>query len=494
MEYNSDPKWLRDDLLRKSEGSYVIGRLFDKEPIRQSNDFVRIFIDPLCLRPTPEYNLEADLSSDYLAIDRFQNILPYNYDPYGYNIKDRIEQWEDLLYDKLVIFNPVYNEKPDGRIFKNATIVQLINDSSDYYSFDLIPQVNTDPTKFEETLMSGDYFELPYYDSEIYESPEIIKCGNYFYRIKDISKDLGILESSPDDPTRWRRSVDPKNIVKVDVSSLANIDKYIIKINDTDCFLFIGDKLRNKINTCKEFLGLGEKAKVIESQSASDQEDVQVDKSKNDPLKTKRENDFIIGLNELSIEKKLLYSMDDLINFHTSIKTNPLTILAGMSGTGKSKLADNYARMLDLSEDNNTLLFMPISPSYTEPSDVLGFYNNLDNIYVPSETGLVDFLVHANKVKNKMHMVIFDEMNLSQVEYWFSPFISALEKEPNERYLKLYDENLKPKNLEDYPYRIKINNNVIFVGTVNIDETTKDFSDRLLDRTFIVNLQKETFD
>lgn len=94
-----------------------------------------------------------------------------------------------------------------------------------------------------------------------------------------------------------------------------------------------------------------------------------------------------------------------------------------------------------------------------------------------------------------MHMVIFDEMNLSQVEYWFSPFISILEKEAGERFLKLYDpilgEGVESKN--HYPAKVKINENVIFVGTVNVDETTKNFSDRLLDRTFVINLKKIDF-
>ena len=60
--------------------------------------------------------------------------------------------------------------------------------------------------------------------------------------------------------------------------------------------------------------------------------------------------------------------------------------------------------------------------------------------------------------------------------------------------IKLYDENATCNNSKLYPSKIKIDENIIFVGTVNIDETTKDFSDRLLDRTFVISLRKGKFE
>lgn len=91
-------------------------------------------------------------------------------------------------------------------------------------------------------------------------------------------------------------------------------------------------------------------------------------------------------------------------------------------------------------------------------------------------------------------MVIFDEMNLSQIEYYFAPFLSIMEKDNDHRVITLYDENLECKNKDKYPAKIKILDNVLFVGTINLDETTKDLSDRLLDRSFIISLKKTTFD
>ena len=140
----------------------------------------------------------------------------------------------------------------------------------------------------------------------------------------------------------------------------------------------------------------------------------------------KDEYSFLHNLKQYSIKHNLCYNSKDLVNFHISIKTNPLTIVAGMSGTGKTQLAKAYANVLGLKEDEN-LLFLPIRPSYTEPEDIIGYFNASNCMYIPSETGLVDLLIHAENNSDEMHMVVFDEMNLSQIEYWFAPFMSLLE-------------------------------------------------------------------
>lgn len=189
----------------------------------------------------------------------------------------------------------------------------------------------------------------------------------------------------------------------------------------------------------------------------------------------------------------LIYSKEDIYNFYTCICASELVILAGMSGTGKTQLPLFFAKYFNMSEDSKTLLFVPISPSYLEPSDILGFLNPNTSEYVPSQTGMVEFLRHAEEHPNKMHMVIFDEMNLSQIEYWFAPFLSILEQDPSNRYLELYSTDATCKNKDIYASKIKIGNNIVFVGTINLDETTKNISDRLKDRSFIINLSKSSF-
>ena len=213
------------------------------------------------------------------------------------------------------------------------------------------------------------------------------------------------------------------------------------------------------------------------------------------------EENFINCVLNNAKNSSFYYSKNDIVNFHIALKTSQLVVLAGASGTGKTQLPFIYANTLNMSEENKDVLFVPITPSYTEPSDILGYFKpNLnkdidgDGTYIESPTGLVSFLQEASKEgnRNKLYMVIFDEMNLSQIEYWFSPFMSILERKEGDRKLVLYSNNVKCENSK-IPSSIDIHNNVVFVGTINLDETTKDLSDRLLDRAIVVNLGKKTF-
>ena len=95
---------------------------------------------------------------------------------------------------------------------------------------------------------------------------------------------------------------------------------------------------------------------------------------------TLEEHAFLDQLAQLASSRGLFYERDDLIHFHVSVKTNLLTILGGMSGTGKSQLALLYGQALGL-EYGNSLKLIPISPSYHEPSDILGYYNPSSNLY-----------------------------------------------------------------------------------------------------------------
>jgi|GEM_PF-4664721 len=206
--------------------------------------------------------------------------------------------------------------------------------------------------------------------------------------------------------------------------------------------------------------------------------------------------DQLKGLRNYLQTRNLSYELSDLYHFHTCLTTGALTILAGMSGTGKTRLPLEYAHYFNLTEKNGQLLFVPVSPSYLEPSDLLGFYNYRENVYEPA-SDLASFLWNASKPENqeKIYMVVFDEMNLAPIEFYFAPFLSLLERDPSDRYLELYSPDLESHclNRDAYPSRIRIGTNVVFLGTVNLDETTKTLSDRLLDRSFVLRLNKEKF-
>lgn len=495
--------WVQQNLIQKCEDNYfMMGRLRQYMPVKDTADMIRFFVEPISDDPLPILeDTSLDIAGDnYIGIDLNQNVVPFAYDKYGFDMLERAEQWDDFLRGQVILFMPRYYVNKDGKMFKNVLILDLYEDRGrDVYShFAAVPDLNMDNYRFEEMLAGGEFFSIDKYDDEIYDMPPFIICGNYAYRPRGLKANEPFVTASDRRHEAWK-AVNPENIVKVDLRSIEGFDS--LAFGAAESIDLVEMSMVEQILNTYDYYELSEDPDRIveaETENTEEEEIIEVEapptEKQAQTAGDEAEVRFIKGLEMLTKERNLVYRREDLINFHTSIKTNPLTILAGMSGTGKTQLAYNYARMLDLSEDNETLLFMPVSPAYSEPSDVLGYLNPINNEYVPAETGLINFLIHATEKTNSMHLVIFDEMNLSQVEYWFSPFISILEKDDEDRYLKLYDEKAVCVNSDKYPSKIKISENVVFVGTVNIDETTKDFSDRLLDRTFVITLDKITFE
>lgn len=195
-----------------------------------------------------------------------------------------------------------------------------------------------------------------------------------------------------------------------------------------------------------------------------------------------------------STRSGLHYDIRDFINFHTSVKCGNLVILSGLSGTGKSRIVDMYANAIGIqtTDADKRLLFIPVRPSWNDDSDLLGYVDLVHMVYRPSDSGFVDFLVRAQKDENKdnIYIVCFDEMNLARVEHYFSQFLSLLERPVSQRVLQLYDDQYSGKlyNSKEYPSSINIRENVKFIGTVNIDESTYHFSDKVLDRANVIEL------
>lgn len=198
---------------------------------------------------------------------------------------------------------------------------------------------------------------------------------------------------------------------------------------------------------------------------------------------------FLEQVKALAQAKRLFYDEEDVVNFHTALKTGSLVLLSGMSGTGKSRLVQLYAEALGLSDEQFAMI--PVRPTWTDDSDLLGFLDLTHNIYRPAESGLVDLLIRAHQNPDKLFMVCFDEMNLARVEHYFSQFISVLELETDLKYITLYGKAMEDRvyNAAHYPARLPIGPNILFVGTVNVDESTYAFSDKVLDRAHVIRLK-----
>ncbi len=189
-----------------------------------------------------------------------------------------------------------------------------------------------------------------------------------------------------------------------------------------------------------------------------------------------------------------------LYAFHTAIKTatiSPLTVLAGISGTGKSQLPRRYAEAMGIH-----FLKIPVQPGWDSPQDMLGFYNYLEKRYKATELAraLVHFDSHnwpeqAAPFKDQLMLVLLDEMNLARVEYYFSEFLSQLEGRPGpdqidrdgilKSQIALDTGGAGGKSRSIYP-----GHNMLFVGTMNEDESTQTLSDKVLDRANLLRFPR----
>lgn len=181
----------------------------------------------------------------------------------------------------------------------------------------------------------------------------------------------------------------------------------------------------------------------------------------------------------IKFNQRLLYS------FHTALKTadwSPITVLAGVSGTGKSLLPEYYCRFGGI-----YFMSMAVQPDWDSPQSLFGYFNSVDNRF--NATTLIRAMVqfsHDTKQVSKesnlsdsMFIVLLDEMNLAHVELYFSDMLSKLERRRNS------DDEINVEidlgaGMPKYP--LELNDNILWVGTMNEDETTKSLSDKVLDR------------
>jgi hypothetical protein len=227
----------------------------------------------------------------------------------------------------------------------------------------------------------------------------------------------------------------------------------------------------------------------------------------------------------ISFNKRILYA------FHTALKTaewSPLTVLAGVSGTGKSELPRLYSHF-------GGLLFEPLSvqPNWDSQESMLGFFNSIDNKF--DAQPVLRFLAQSQQsgnetydkriarwqemsgnniqldpeseedykliqslqesdypgLENSVCLVLLDEMNLAHPELYFAEFLSKLELR---RGMKGADVPFLPVKIGAGmpPYKLPLGRNVLWTGTMNQDETTKSLSDKVLDRSIIIHFPRPT--
>jgi 5-methylcytosine-specific restriction endonuclease McrBC GTP-binding regulatory subunit McrB len=184
-------------------------------------------------------------------------------------------------------------------------------------------------------------------------------------------------------------------------------------------------------------------------------------------------------------EAGLIFSPQLIQRFVASLCTKPFVICSGLSGSGKTKLAQAFAQWITV--DESQYLIVPVGADWTNREPLLGYPNALEKLeYVSPENGVLDLMIRAKNDYDiylsdetkvpKPYFMILDEMNLSHVERYFADFLSTMESGDKIPLHKIENDSLI------VPSSIKLPKNLFIVGTVNIDETTYMFSPKVLDR------------
>lgn len=171
----------------------------------------------------------------------------------------------------------------------------------------------------------------------------------------------------------------------------------------------------------------------------------------------------------------LIYKKNLLSRFIASLLTKPFVLLTGLSGSGKTKLAQAFVQWI--CQDESQYCIIPVGADWTNREPLLGYPNALNpEEYVKPDSGVLDLIIRANNKPDLPHFLVLDEMNLSHVERYFADFLSVMESKEE---IPLFAEGTVENGV---PSKLRVPSNLFIIGTVNIDETTNMFSPKVLDR------------
>jgi len=185
---------------------------------------------------------------------------------------------------------------------------------------------------------------------------------------------------------------------------------------------------------------------------------------------------------------QLIFSEEVVTRFCASLLARRFLVLTGLSGSGKTKLAEAFARWVTPTLVTGTpshSKIIPVGADWTSSEQVLGYADALDPTRYETKPTL-DLLLHAAAAgrENDVHMLILDEMNLSHVERYFSEFLSAMETGAA---IELYSGPVRDR----VPPGLSLPANLFVAGTVNVDETTYLFSPKVLDRANVIEFRAD---
>lgn len=185
--------------------------------------------------------------------------------------------------------------------------------------------------------------------------------------------------------------------------------------------------------------------------------------------------------NYAASKMELYYSIDLIRLFVSAFASNRLIILQGISGTGKTSLAYAFGNFI-----KNESVIASVQPSWRDSTELFGYFNEFTKRF--NETEVLTKMYEA-KYDNSIYITLLDEMNISRVEYYFAEMLSILELPSEDEWVI----DLVPNAWENDPKliengRLKIPNNMWYIGTINNDDSTFMITDKVYDRAMPINI------
>lgn len=319
------------------------------------------------------------------------------------------------------------------------------------------------------------------------------------------------------------RFVDVANIIKTKIEN--DISNLNLKLKENDRQLLDMKKQEEYLEKAK--LNLNSLQKKLEKLGFVLDEDseVQTEKLNESFLETPAStSELLKGIQAQLNARGYHYEEKTLRQLVLSLMTEQMIILSGPSGTGKTTIVKQLSSIINAKYE-----VIPVQPSWTDKQDLLGFYNPIRKLYVPS--AFLDCLIEAKQNEDQLYFICLDEMNLAQIEYYLADLLSIRELEGGK--LRLYsdfeyEQNMNEikwfiqrmaqeetleigealrkiqmdslahfemvtrfENLKRYAPALNIPENVRIIGTMNVDGAVQTLSPKVIDRSFVIPLYRQ---
>jgi len=413
--------------------------------------------------------------------------------------KDDLKDEYETKYSEQLTIKTAELERLQRKAVKieeeNTKLKQLFEDLQNAFE-------STDP---QEILMQYSFLtkELENLKKELNERPEQFELETKQSKIEELQAKV----------VEYQLKINEGELLELK-RILSNMDSYVIEINAYKNQIETAkvreaslkktiDDLSNTINLLK-----GESTKKGDAFEFAKNYDADTRNIGFNHLKDKK--DVPENLAELSSyvqqwmafksDKPFYYSLETIRIFLAGLHMSPISILQGISGTGKTSLPREFAKALvtdgyyvGVDDDNQNKApyrICAVQSGWRDNMDLMGYYNSFEHKYKETDFFKALYIANQQKYSDTLFLIILDEMNLSRPEHYFADFLSLLEQSPSERYIGLSNtpNEVLPSLIKGG--KLKIPENVRFIGTANHDETTLEFAPKTYDRSNLMEMPK----